>query len=210
MEGSAATSPGGFVGNNRNRGNSETVRMLIADLRSDNSKIRRRARNALMDIGEPAVAPLLEALGSRDELLRREAAKTLSQISSATAVPVWISTLEDQDCDLRWYATEGLIAAGDAGLVPLLRALEHQPDSVWFRAGAHRVLSHMLGGDLVDILGPVLLALEDVEPALGARVAAFEALSRLGASVAAGQREGKGLGRSSRSAYGEDKRIQSW
>lgn len=176
MERHFAASSDVHVGSAQSTGD---IASLMADLTGNNLRARRRAREQLVEMGESVVPALIDAIKSRDEQRRWEAAKTLSQISSPKAVPIWIDALEDEDCDLRWYATEGLIAAGEASIVPLLYALEHRPDSVWFRAGAHRVLSHLAHGDLADVLVPVLSALEDVEPSLGVCVAAYRALDLL-------------------------------
>ncbi len=151
----------------------------MAELTSKDIRARRRGREGLVMMGEAAVAPLLQAMNGRDVDLRREAARTLCEISSVAMIPVWLDLLEDQDCDFRWFATKGLIAAGDGVIIPLLRDLEHRSGSILFRDGARRVLYHLAHGDLVTILVPVIRALEDVEPALEVIVAAYQALDAL-------------------------------
>lgn len=156
---------------------------MMADLASDNPQSCRRAYEALVTMGELAVPFLVEALSSHNERMRREAAKALAQIGSPELVPIWINLLEDEDCDVRWFATEGLIRAGDKAIVPLLRGLEQYSDSVLFRMGAHRVLYHLARGNMAAILGPVVQALEDIEPSLEVIVAAFQALDLLQAKT---------------------------
>ncbi len=151
----------------------------MAELTSPNIRGRVRAREELVRMGEPAVAPLLQAMNSGGEQLRREAARALCEIPSTALIPIWLDLLEDADCDFRWFATKGLIAAGRAASVPLLRALEHRSDSVLFRDGARRVLYTLAHGDLRAILTPVIRALEDVEPALEVIIASYEALDEL-------------------------------
>ncbi len=175
-----------YIGETRDHEGGGDVKQLIADLTRGNIRSRRRARDALVKMGKTAVRPLIDALGSHDERLRRQAAKTLSQISSPTAIPVWINALEDEDCDIRWFAVQGLVTIGDQALAPLLHGLERHSDSVLFREGARRVLSRMAQGDLAEILAPVLLSLEDVEPALGVLVTAFKALDQLKARASVG------------------------
>ncbi len=45
----------------------ETIQALIADLGSKDMSVRARACQALVDIGEPAVIPLVKALGDERE-----------------------------------------------------------------------------------------------------------------------------------------------
>ncbi len=151
----------------------------MADLTSPKIRDRQRAREQLVRMGEAAVAPLLDALTGRDIALRREAARTLSEIGSTALIPIWLDMLEDEDCDFRWFAIKGLIATGEDAVVPLLRDLERRSDSILFRDGARRVLHALARGALAPILAPVLSALDDIEPALGVLVPAFEACGQL-------------------------------
>jgi HEAT repeats len=156
-----------------------TVRALIVDLGSKDGLVRIRARKALVTIGKKAVAPLEEALMSKDKWKRWEAAKALGQIGDAEATKALINALEDEMFDVRWLAAEGLIAIGRPTLIPLLRKLTKQSDSLWLREGAHHVLHGMTMGNLEETLLPVRDALEDIESPLVAPFAARAALNSL-------------------------------
>ncbi len=158
------------------RPDSRRIGELLNELTSNSIRLRHQARERLARMGEAAVPFLIQALNSRDEQLRWEAAKTLDEIASPSTVLALMGALEDENCDIRWLASEGLIALGDKALVPLLEALEHRSDSAWFREGAHRVLFKLARGDLAQALLPVVVAMEDVEPAVEVPPAAYTAL----------------------------------
>ncbi|HBY95461.1 MAG: HEAT repeat domain-containing protein [Ardenticatenaceae bacterium] len=152
------------------------IRSLVGALRSDDRHERERTRKHLVAIGAPAIAPLLELLSDQDEHVRWEAAKVLSRICTPEAAASLVEFLEDRNSAIRWLAAQGLIAAGRAGLPPLLRALIQRSNSVWLREGAHRVLLALARRSPGDPVAPVLDALEDIEPALEVPPAAAAAL----------------------------------
>jgi HEAT repeat protein len=158
---------------------STSLDSLLAALGSYDGIVRQHARQALVAIGEPSVAPLIEALTDPSDDVRWEAAKALGQIGDPAAAPALVSVLEDENNGVRWLGAEGLIALGREGLVPLLQALEQRSDSVWLREGAHHVLHDLARGDLEDVLSPVLAALEDIEPTIEVPWAARAALDAL-------------------------------
>jgi len=160
---------------------SATVSALLTDLSSKDGLVRVRARNALVAIGEQAVGPLVKALAHRNQWVRWEAAKTLGQISDPTAAEALVRALEDEMFDVRWLAAEGLITLGRGTLLPLLHALVERSDSEWLREGAHHVFYDLVKGrpDLKDILQPVLVTLENVDPSLEVPFAAETALNTL-------------------------------
>jgi HEAT repeat protein len=143
-----------------------TVRSLVADLGSEDGLVRVRARKSLVDIGKPAVKPLVDALASKRQWLRWEAAKALGQIGDAKATIALIKALEDKMFDVRWLAAEGLISIGHKALVPLLQAIMARPDSLWLQEGVHHVLHNLEGGHLNKTLDPILQALEGFEPSV--------------------------------------------
>jgi HEAT repeat protein len=156
-----------------------TIGALIADLGVKDGMVRERARQSLVAIGGPAVAPLIEALADRNTQMRWEAAKALSQIADPASAPALVSILEDEVFDVRWLAAEGLIALGREALVPLLQTLIEHPDSLWLCEGAHHVLHELSAGGLKEVLRPLLAALEDVEPSVEVPLAAEKALDAL-------------------------------
>jgi HEAT repeat protein len=164
-----------------NKVNTETISSLIADLGSKDGIVRVRARKSLVAIGKPSVDPLVEALASKKKLVRWEAAKAIGQIGNPTATLALVRALEDEMFDVRWLAAEALITVGKEALVPLLKALIKDLDSIWLREGAHHVFHDLARGksDLRGVLQPVLAALEDIEPVLEVPLAAKEALNKL-------------------------------
>jgi hypothetical protein len=153
---------------------------LIAGLADDDGLVRQRARESLVDMGEQAAAPLIEELADPNGQVRWEAAKALSEIGDPAAAPALVNALEDKKGDIRWLAAEGLIVLERRGLPPLLQALVERSGSEWLREGAHHVLHDLAGKKgLGDLVSPVLAALENVEPALEAPLAARAALDTL-------------------------------
>lgn len=167
------------VSNHSKKAVIETVKSLIADLNSQDGQVRVRARKSLVAIGGRAVKPLVEALASKREWVRWEAAKSLGQIGDLAAVQALIIALEDKMFDVRWLAAEGLIFIGRGALVPLLQALVEHPDSHWLQEGMHHVLHDLDKGDLTEILQPVITALESFEPSVEAPLAVRTALKAL-------------------------------
>lgn len=130
-------------------------------------------------MGKAAVGSLIDALRDFDERVRWEAAKALGEMREPAAIPAFIGALDDEQGDVRWVAARGLVKLGRRPLVPLLQALMAHGDSPRLRWGAHYVLRRMRGRDLDVLLNPVLAALEGVEPAVAAPLAAEAALEEL-------------------------------
>lgn len=156
-----------------------TISSLITDLASKDGIVRVRARRSLVSMGGQAVDFLVEALASKKQWVRWEAAKALGQIGNPVATEALMRALGDEMFDVRWLAAEGLIAMGRDAVAPLLQALTRHSDSLYLREGAHHVLHDMDKGNLEKVLMPVLAALEDVEPSVEVPRAAETALDRL-------------------------------
>jgi HEAT repeat protein len=152
---------------------------LVSALRSSDYGKRVHARQALEEIGHPAVGPLVELLADPSHQTRWEAAKALVAIADADASPALVEALMDEESDVRWLAAEALIAIGRDGLGPLLRALEKQPESVWLRQGAHHVLHDLEDPELRDLVEPTLEALESFEPEMKVIFAVGDLLAKL-------------------------------
>jgi HEAT repeat protein len=168
-----------FTANQDTPDDPDKINLLVAKLSGEDGLQRERARMSLVDIGSPAVPPLIELLGSRNKRVRWEAAKALADIADPKAAEALTTALEDKVFDVRWLAAEGLINIGRAGLVPLLHALIERSDSPWLRQGAHHVLHDLAVGDLKEMLKPVVDSLQDVDSAVETPVAAKAILDRL-------------------------------
>ncbi len=160
--------------------NGPEVVSLIAGLHSDDGLVRRRARQALVEMGQAVVPSLVDELDSYNEHARWESAKALCEIHAPQAAPALVERLEDDNFSVRWLAAEALAGLGRKSLEPLFRALERRPDSVWLRRGAHHILSGLARDpELCYQVKPVLDALNDVEPVLCVPPAAEEARKQL-------------------------------
>jgi HEAT repeat protein len=159
--------------------NMETIDSLVAGLGSNDGVTRVRSRRSLVTLGADAVPALVQALASPKEYVRWEAAKALGQIGDPVAAQALVCALEDKMFDVRWLAAEGLIVIGSEALGPLLRTLIEESESVWLREGAHHVLHDLAHGRLRTALLPVVEALEDVDAAVVAPLAAETALDVL-------------------------------
>jgi HEAT repeat protein len=157
----------------------DSINLLVAKLSGKDGLQRERARKSLVDIGSPAVPPLIESLGTRNKQVRWEAAKALAAIADPAAAGALVKALEDKEFDVRWIAAEGLINIGREGIEPLLRTLIERSDSPWLRQGAHHVLHDLAVGDLEEMLKPIVDALQDVESAMETPIAAKAILDRL-------------------------------
>jgi len=104
------------------------VEPLIAALKDED--VRMRAVEALGKIGDPrAVEPLIAALKDQDERMRKWAAEALGQIGDPRAVEPLIAALKDQDVRMR--AVEALGKIGDPRAVePLIAALNDRDERV--------------------------------------------------------------------------------
>lgn len=116
------------------------IRNLITTLTGKNGPARKRAREQLVEIGQPAVSSLLPLLSDKQTYVRWEAAKALSEIGDLGAAPALVKALEDDDPGIRWMAAEGLVRVEQAGLPPLLEALMEHGESSRLREGANHVL----------------------------------------------------------------------
>lgn len=152
---------------------------LTRDLEDRSSSVRLHARQALVDIGTPAVAALEQELSSPIDDARWEAAKALCEIHAPETAPALVRRLDDDKFSVRWLAAEALIAMGRDAIIPLLKALVRRSESVWLRQGAHHVLRTLYKSRPDPVLQPVLAALNEDLADLAVPIAAENALMRL-------------------------------
>lgn len=140
----------------------EIIIELIKQLGSDSGIIRQKARFELVAIGKQAIPHLIGLQYSKEQHIRWEAMKTLSQIADPSCIPILIKALENHIFDVRWLAAVALIEIGHASVVPLLEALESRNDSLFLREGAHHVLKFLKSkNEFVDNFG-IITMLESV------------------------------------------------
>ncbi len=161
----------------------KNIREAINLLSSRDATERNRAQSNLIEIGKPAVAPLLKLTKQPDTELRREAAALLGNIGDPSAVPVLIDLLDDESFEVRWRSAESLIKMKRETVIPLFRELQRKKrfDSLWFLEGVHHILRKL---DEEGYLGPpsqkVLEAFDDPVKQIAIPVAAEKALESLG------------------------------
>jgi HEAT repeat protein len=170
-------------GNKRTQSKSKIIASLISQLASTDGYVRQTARLSLVDIGKPALKPLIELLNDKHEQIRWEAVKALAQIADPSTACVLVRTLEDKIFDIRWLAAGGLIAMGTYGLAPLLGVLIEQNKPDWLWQGAHHVIHDLAKGDLEPLLQPLLTALDDIDAHLQVPLIAKAILDRLGSQL---------------------------
>lgn len=157
----------------------ERISVLIGVLSSPRGMERERARIQIVELGPPAVDPLLEALRcSREKHTVWELTKALSDIGSPEAAPGLVSSLSHKESDIRWIAAQGLIRLGRVGLRQVLSALESDEGVSRFREGAHHVL-HDLASDFPEVVHLVLSSLKSPAADDTVPLAAREALRKL-------------------------------
>ncbi len=137
---------------------------LRAELSNPTGVERRRARVALVEMGDEAISTLIAALADPHPLVKQEAVKALEAIGSGAAAQGLVDALRNPDIGIRRMAAEALTHTGPTGLRPLLAALtqggEASGEAVWVHEGARYVL-HYFQGDWPKPLEQLLSALDD-------------------------------------------------
>ena len=155
----------------------ELIRAL-EDVRDD---VKRAAAAALGQLRDARAAePLAEALKSDDWLLRRAAAESLGQIAHPSSVTPLMAALTDEYESVAMTAAFSLSQIGAPAAEPLLKGLDRQEPVV--RQACTYALGMMKERRAVPAIRPLLA---DSQPAT-VRLAAAEALSRLGDADSAG------------------------
>lgn len=112
-------------------GNTQAIDLLLEalgdfDIRDEESRVNSHASAALIDIGEPAVSPLIKALARnkrrrKDGWRRYWVAETLGWMRSEVAVEPLIKVLQDDDQEACEGVAEALERIGDERAIEPLR-----------------------------------------------------------------------------------------
>jgi HEAT repeat protein len=153
-------------------------------LGSNDGFVREHARLNLIDLGKEAVPSLIQALASKQQQIRWEAAKALAKIADPKSISSLIKALQDEVFDVRWLAAEALIAIGSDSVKPLLVVLIDEPKELFLREGAHHVIKYIIDQnakelELNKILKSVERALDSTVPSIAVAGAAKDALEKL-------------------------------
>jgi len=156
----------------------DAIKPILANLVDSAWEQRRQPTEMLAKIGEPAVEPLIDALGSTDRGVRHSAAWALGRIGDRRAVQPLITLLADPIEEVRATAARSLGQIGDPAAIAALG--EHLTDVVAVRGPAADALVR-IGSEGT----PLLLSALQAEDA-GVRAIVAEALGST-ASVEAAQ-----------------------
>jgi HEAT repeat protein len=105
-----------------------------------NDEFKDDATDALVELGEPAVPRLIEALNDKDEMVRKQAILALGRIKDTTAINALIEKLQDQDWFTRLTAAAALESIGDERGREAIRPLLKDQDLV-VRMRVERILA---------------------------------------------------------------------
>lgn len=179
----------------------QDVEGLIKALKHKDGAVQKRAIEALVDIGEPAIDPLIQALKHEDWRVRDSATETLGKIGDARAVEPLVQVLmagghprraiADALDRLAWQPSNDaekaryliakkrwheLIGLGRQAVEPLLRVLK--PGSGVIIENVRKIATHTLARLGEQAVEPLIQALEDKEWVV--RLSAAEALGKIG------------------------------
>ncbi|MDP1993634.1 MAG: HEAT repeat domain-containing protein [Ignavibacteria bacterium] len=157
------------------------IKSLLDLLADKDGVIRKKARKALVAMGEIVVPSLTRVLrNSKLDHLRWEAAKTLGAIGDVRAIPSLVKALEDRDIDVAWVAAEVLRKFKKNAWPALFRELiKSKHDSISLRQGVHHVLLNQKEDGFNDLLKALMEALKSDSGPETASVAAYHMLMRM-------------------------------
>jgi HEAT repeat protein len=157
----------------------EEINALISRLADKDGMVREAARLSIVDIGQPAVPPLIKLLDDKREQVRWEAINALSEIADPVSANALVKCLEDKVFEIRWLAAKGLIKIGVEGLAPALKAvlLTSKPDWLW--EGVRHIVHDLAKEDMEFPLAPLKAAFDDVDYHMKVPIEARKALDKL-------------------------------
>jgi hypothetical protein len=127
------------------------ITALVNDLGSKDGIVRQKARNALVQIGLPAMESLTVAFETKKNAYAHwEAAKAISTIGGPEAVRPLLHALADEDFSIRWIATEGLVAVGGIALESLAKFLVSEETPPFFYESSHHFIHDLISKKTID------------------------------------------------------------
>jgi len=104
----------------------QSVNDLINSLKSDDSKQQKQAARELVDIGKPAVKPLLETLKDEKWKIRWYASEILGEIGDEEAVEDLIVAMADENSGVRSKSMLALVEIDEPSVDPLINSLSNE------------------------------------------------------------------------------------
>jgi HEAT repeat protein len=120
------------------------VNLIKGSVDTDNVSKKLSSRKTLVKMGRKILPVMNKLLKSGDILIRMEAAKIIELIGDRMSIPVLIDLLDDNEFDIRWIASEGLIKIGRRSIRPVLKSVRDGENSILLNEGAHHVLTALL------------------------------------------------------------------
>jgi hypothetical protein len=157
---------------------STDINLLLHQLSSKDMLERMKAREALVEMGRPAVSAVAAIANAKDDHVRWECAKTLSQIADPSSADTLIALLEDSEEGTRWDAALGLISIGQPAVTPLLKAIIQRSAEFAIISGARHVMHELSKTQWGAFLRPVYEDLNSFVAREAAPVAAYQALQK--------------------------------
>ena len=151
------------------------IKNLIKAFSNKDINIQLKAQNALLDIGKPAVKPLINSLRDEDRGIRYWSTSTLAKIRDKSVVELLIRDSRDENYRVRRSAAEALAMRGDKRVLEILLIQAREDKDYTIRSIIAEALAKMGDKRGVEIL---IQALEDEDP--NSRGMAALILSRLG------------------------------
>lgn len=110
------------------------IRRFINELTSDNGDVRERAFQALKNIGDAAVEPLIESLEHTNLMVRRQAAEALGMIHTRICVQSLLNVFSDPRPEMFRRANYVLWLIGEPSISSLVEKLQDDNPKVRSRA----------------------------------------------------------------------------
>jgi hypothetical protein len=153
---------------------------LVAALNAHDEALASQVRQALVQIGSPAVPDLLGAAHSPDPWVRWHALRALGALRDARCIPALVEALADSDHAVAWMAARDLAPMGSQVVTPVLELLVGAPGTPWLMETAGYVLRQQRHPpELAAVLQPVIRSLHEVDYRITAPMAAEHALEQL-------------------------------
>lgn len=115
-------------------GDKRAIEPLIGALKDGYIPVNLPAAEALVQIGEPAVIPLIKALEDKVKTVRFFSAEILGKIGDRRSVEALINALKENEADVRHSAAEALGKIGDTRALPALElvAQNDNGEAIWW------------------------------------------------------------------------------
>ncbi|MDY0130649.1 MAG: HEAT repeat domain-containing protein, partial [Methanosarcina vacuolata] len=107
------------------------IEALIENLNAQDVDVKADSIKTLVEAGENAVGPLIQALDSKDPEIRENAAITLGKIKDERAIDPLIKLLTDEEWEVESAANNALVEIGKPAVEPLIKILQDKNEDVF-------------------------------------------------------------------------------